>query len=131
MAGQVNASQDAIIEQLVDDPNDLTQTDVNDWFTGEEEEQLCQIMTDDAIVANILDSGDDDEGERGTDCVAAAPQTVNTDQALRAFTTAIIWAEENSASASELLTLKGLQEKVLKHSLMLKNKNYRRLFSCL
>ncbi|KAG8247501.1 Stromal cell-derived factor 2-like protein [Homalodisca vitripennis] len=82
---------------LVDDPNDLTQTDAND--TGEEE-QLYQIMTDDEIVADILDSGDDNEGERGTNCVAVAPQTVNTDQALRVFTTPITWAEENSAYLS-------------------------------
>ncbi|KAG8255565.1 hypothetical protein J6590_089647 [Homalodisca vitripennis] len=96
--------RDAIIEQLVDDPNDLTGS------PGRKKNNY------DEIVADILDSGDDDEGERGTDCVAAAPQTVNTDQALRALTTAITWAEENIASASELLTLKGLQEKMLTHS---------------
>ncbi|KAG8255899.1 hypothetical protein J6590_081184 [Homalodisca vitripennis] len=38
-------------------------------------------------------------------------QLLHTDQALRAFTTAITWAEENSVSASELLTLKDFKKK--------------------
>ncbi|KAG8255898.1 hypothetical protein J6590_081183 [Homalodisca vitripennis] len=50
---ELNDLRDAITEQLVDDPNDMTQTEINDWFTGEEEEQLYQIMTDDEIVADI------------------------------------------------------------------------------
>lgn len=112
---ELNDLREAIIEQLVDDPNDVTATDIDAWLTGEEEEQY-QIMTDDEIVADILDNGDDDETDMGTDSAAAVPQTVNTDQALHAFATAITWAEENSASAIEILTLKGLQEKVLKHS---------------
>ena len=106
-----------MIEQLVDDPEELTTADVNAWLEGADDEQF-QYMTDDEIIVAVQDS-DDEEGEgSGASADAATTQshTVNTDSALRAYATAITWAEENGASAFQLMTLKTLEENVLKTS---------------
>lgn len=125
---ELNELREAIVDQLVDDPNDITTADIDAWLVGDNDEQW-QFMTDDEIVEEIIDSAEANEATEST-TVATNPQTVNTDKALDAFTTAITWAEENGASATEILTLKGLQEKVLKVSFSAKKqKTIKHFFS--
>ncbi|XP_054277972.1 jerky protein homolog-like [Macrosteles quadrilineatus] len=49
---ELNDLREAIAEQLVDDPEDLTSADVTAWLDGADDEQ-CQIMTDDEIIENV------------------------------------------------------------------------------
>ncbi|KAG8291183.1 hypothetical protein J6590_066673 [Homalodisca vitripennis] len=134
--GELNDLREAIIEHLVDDPNDLTVADVDAWLTGEEEEQY-QIMTDDEIVAEVLDCSDENTHTRARahththTHTRTHTHTTNNDRALIIFTTAITWAEENGGSATAILTLKRLQESVKNIPFVQKSKNsLKTLFFC-
>lgn len=83
--------------------------DVNIQLIGEDEEN-GQIMTDDEIVEDVTsrDEEEDDERDEG-----ACRHTVNNDAAMDAVSTSVKWAEENIVSASDILVLKRIQEKVL------------------
>lgn len=110
--------QDTISEKLVEGNESLTAEDVNMWLIGEEEEN-GQIMTDEEIVEEIT------RGDAGEDCdereeASSFHHTVSNDAAMDAFATSVKWAEENNVSASEILVLKRLQEKVLKVSFQAK-----------
>uniref|UniRef100_A0A1B6ELN4 DDE-1 domain-containing protein n=1 Tax=Cuerna arida TaxID=1464854 RepID=A0A1B6ELN4_9HEMI len=125
---ELNDLREAIIENLVDDPDNLT-TDVDNWLAGEEEEQ-SQIMTDDEIIADVLDCDDENEVDSAATPVPAHTHTVNTDKALDAFRTTITWAEENGASATDIFTLKRLQESMIRHSFSAKKqKSIKNFFS--
>lgn len=115
----INHLREVIAEQLVDNPEDLTIGDVDEWLAGDAEEQQ-PAMTDDEIIkaTENKDSGDEDDVE-GETSVPALP-TVSSDKAMSAFATAITWAEENGASTSDMLVLKRLQENVIKFSLSTK-----------
>lgn len=67
-------------------------------------------MTDDEIVEDVTsrDEEEDDERDEG-----ACRHTVNNDAAMDAVSTSVKWAEENIVSASDILVLKIIQEKVL------------------
>lgn len=107
----------------MDDPEEMTTADVNDWLEGADEDQF-QFTTDDEMIADVLDNSEDEEKDEGgaSSSAPAATHTVNTDSALRAYAPAITWAEENGASASQILTHKTLHKNVLKVSFNTQNK---------
>ncbi|KAG8336846.1 NFX1-type zinc finger-containing protein 1 [Homalodisca vitripennis] len=112
---ELNELREAMIEQLVDEPNNLTTADINALLEGAEEEW------EDVIITDILTNIDKEGGEEGEDSsTPVATHTVNMDMALCAFATAVTWAEEKGASASDILTLKRMQENVFKLSIISK-----------
>ncbi|KAF5277182.1 hypothetical protein FQR65_LT03888 [Abscondita terminalis] len=55
--------REAMIEQLVDELDGLTSVDVKAWLEGADDKQL-QIMTDDDVIEDILDSNYKADGEK-------------------------------------------------------------------
>lgn len=114
---ELNSLQEAISEELVSVCEDLTADDVTNWLDGDDEERY-QVMTDDEIIADARADEDEEDGEGGVDpaTTATAARSVSHNIAISAFDTAVLWAEENGVSAPDMLTLKRLQEKVVKLS---------------
>jgi hypothetical protein len=68
-------------------------------------------MTDE-IIDNVLeDDNRENEHESSTPPII---RTIRHDDAMSAFNTCCKWAEENNVQTEDILTLKRLQEKVLK-----------------
>uniref|UniRef100_A0A1B6LK79 DDE-1 domain-containing protein n=2 Tax=Graphocephala atropunctata TaxID=36148 RepID=A0A1B6LK79_9HEMI len=107
--------RDTIAEKLVDESESLTKEDVHMWLIGEEENG--QLMTEDEIIEDVT-RREEEEGD-GREC-AIVLHTVSNYAAMDAFSTSVKWAEENNVSASDILVLKRLQEKVLKVSFQAK-----------
>jgi hypothetical protein len=69
-------------------------------------------MTDEEIFNNVLkDENSENEQESSTPRIIS---TIRHGDAMRAFNTCYKWAAENNLQAEDILTLKILQEKVLK-----------------
>jgi hypothetical protein len=71
-------------------------------------------MTDDEIINNVLE--DDNSENEQESSIPLIIRTVRHDDAMSAFSTCYKWAEENSVQAENILTLKRLQEVVLKEA---------------
>jgi hypothetical protein len=105
--------QEAIAILYKEGSSGPTIADISNWLTGGEEGNL-QIMTDEAILNNVLE---DDNSENGQE--SSTPpiiRTIQHDDAMSGFNTCYKWTEENSMQAEDILTLKRLQEKVLKEA---------------
>jgi hypothetical protein len=72
-------------------------------------------MTDEEILNNVLED-DNSENEQESSTLPII-RTIRHDDAMSAFNTCRKWAEENNVQAEAILTLKRLQEKVLKEAL--------------
>jgi hypothetical protein len=71
-------------------------------------------MTDEEIINNVLeDNNSKNEQELST---ATNIRTIRHDDYMSAFSMCYKWAEENKVQAKDILTLKRLQEKVLKEA---------------
>jgi hypothetical protein len=69
-------------------------------------------MTDEEMSNNLLeDDNSENEQESSTPPII---RTMRHDDAMSAFNTCYKWVEENNVQAEDILTLKRLQEKVLK-----------------
>jgi hypothetical protein len=78
-------------------------------------------MTDEEIISNVLeDDSSENEQEPSTPPII---RTIRQDGAMSAFNTCYKWAEENNVQAEDILTLKRLQENVLKEILRNKRQN--------
>jgi hypothetical protein len=86
---------------------------VRNWLAGGEEENL-QIITDEEIMKNVLeDYNSENEQESSAPPII---RTIRHDDAMSAINTCYKWTEENNLQAEDILTLKRLQETVLKES---------------
>jgi hypothetical protein len=86
-------------------------------------------MTDEEIINNAKDD-DNSENEQ----VSSTPQnicTIRHDGSTSAFDMCCKWAEENSVQTEDILTLKRLQEKVLKEAFRNKRQKTIGAFFCL
>jgi hypothetical protein len=71
-------------------------------------------MTDEEIINNVLeDDNSENEQESSTPPIIL---TIRHDDTMSAFNTCYKWAEENDVQAENILTLKRLQEKILKEA---------------
>jgi hypothetical protein len=87
--------------------------DIRNWPAGGEKENL-QIMADEEMINNVLeDDSSENEEESSTLLII---RTIRYDDATSVFNTCYKWAEENNLLAEDILTLKRLQEKVLKEA---------------
>jgi DNA-directed RNA polymerase specialized sigma subunit len=103
--------QEAIAELCEKGSSGPTIADISNWLAGGEEENL-QIMTDEEIINNVLE---DDNSEKEQE--SSTPPIIRTtrhDDATSAFGARYKWAKENYVQTEHILTLKRLQEKVLK-----------------
>jgi hypothetical protein len=68
-------------------------------------------MADEDIINNVLEDNSKNEHESSTPPIIC---TLRHDDTMSAFTTCYKWAEESSVQAEDILTLKRLQQNVLK-----------------
>lgn len=118
----LNQLRDLINNQLIDTrDNALTTDDVSGWLAGDDGETTNQFLTDDEIIETVTIVEEEDEEEVGK--TTPAVYTIPHDTAVRSFATSITWAEENGVSASDILVLKRLHEKVLIMSFKVKKQS--------
>jgi hypothetical protein len=71
-------------------------------------------MTDEEMINNVLeDDNSENDQESSTPPII---RTIRQDDTVSAFSTCYKWAEGNNVQAEDILTLKRLQEKVLKET---------------
>jgi hypothetical protein len=78
-------------------------------------------MTDEEIINNVLQDNSENQQESSTPPII---RTIRHDDAMSSLNTCPKWAEENNVQAEDILTLKGLQEKVLKDAFRNKTENH-------
>jgi hypothetical protein len=111
--------QEAIAELCEKGSAGPTIADISNWLAGGVEENL-QFMTDEQIINNVLENNSQNEQESSTPPII---RTVQHDNAMSALNVCYKWAEENNVQAEDILTLKRLQEKVLKEASRIKRQN--------
>jgi hypothetical protein len=90
-----------------------TIADRSNWLARGEEGNL-QIMTDEEIINNVLE--DNNSVNELDSSIQPIICTIRHDDAMNAFNACYKWAKENNMQAEDILTLKRLQEKVLKEA---------------
>jgi hypothetical protein len=100
---------------------------LSNWLAGDDEENF-QIMTDEEIINNVLvDNNSENQQESSTPPIICK---IRHNDAMSAFNTCYKWAEENNVQAEDILTLKGLQEKVIKEAFINKRQKTTEAFFC-
>lgn len=102
-----------LIQETVHGRNsEVTPTDIEEWF-AEDGSFAHEALTDEEILKEIEQEGNEEAEEDEVRTTEKAVASVKSDNALVAIQTSIDWAEQNSAAASTLLTLRKLKESVM------------------